>query len=94
VSTRSFGFKGQIKVFICLLDACPFFAALSDLVVVGPTGTNVNDFRAILRSRGGSKVPTKRIHSGSRLQLPVGVYGPMLPHFLSVILKVGIRKWF
>ena len=30
-------------------DAASFFAALGDLVVVGPTGTNVNDFRAILR---------------------------------------------
>ena len=30
-------------------DAYSFFAALEDLVVVGPTGTNVNDFRAVLR---------------------------------------------
>jgi glycerate 2-kinase len=30
-------------------DAYSFFAALGDLVVVGPTGTNVNDFRAVLR---------------------------------------------
>jgi glycerate 2-kinase len=30
-------------------DSHPFFAALGDLVVVGPTGTNVNDFRAVLR---------------------------------------------
>jgi len=29
-------------------DAYPFFAALDDLVVTGPTLTNVNDFRAIL----------------------------------------------
>jgi hydroxypyruvate reductase len=29
-------------------DAYGFFAALGDLVVTGPTGTNVNDFRAIL----------------------------------------------
>jgi glycerate 2-kinase len=31
-------------------DAYSFFAALEDLVVVGPTGTNVNDFRALLRT--------------------------------------------
>ncbi len=31
-------------------DAYPFFAALGDLVVVGPTGTNVNDFRGMLRT--------------------------------------------
>jgi glycerate 2-kinase len=30
-------------------DAYSFFAALDDLVVVGPTGTNVNDFRCVLR---------------------------------------------
>jgi len=29
-------------------DAYGFFAALSDLVVPGPTYTNVNDFRALL----------------------------------------------
>lgn len=29
-------------------DAYPFFAALSDLVVTGPSFTNVNDFRALL----------------------------------------------
>jgi glycerate 2-kinase len=31
-------------------DAYSFFAALGDLVIVGPTGTNVNDFRAVLRT--------------------------------------------
>ena len=30
-------------------DAYSFFKALGDLVVVGPTGTNVNDFRCLLR---------------------------------------------
>jgi glycerate 2-kinase len=30
-------------------DAYSFFAGLGDLVLVGPTGTNVNDFRGILR---------------------------------------------
>ena len=29
-------------------DACGFFEALGDLVITGPTYTNVNDFRAIL----------------------------------------------
>ncbi|MCI1190963.1 hypothetical protein MOJ79_11460, partial [Calidifontimicrobium sp. SYSU G02091] len=29
-------------------DAYSFFAALDDLVVTGPTYTNVNDFRALL----------------------------------------------
>ena len=29
-------------------DAYTFFAALGDLVVTGPTRTNVNNFRAIL----------------------------------------------
>jgi hydroxypyruvate reductase len=29
-------------------DAWTAFAALGDLFVTGPTGTNVNDFRAIL----------------------------------------------
>jgi hydroxypyruvate reductase len=29
-------------------DAYTFFAALGDLVVTGPTRTNVNDFRAVL----------------------------------------------
>ncbi len=33
-------------------DAYPFFAALGDLVVTGPTLTNVNDFRAILIDGG------------------------------------------
>ena len=34
-------------------DAYGFFAALDDLVVTGPTRTNVNDFRAILIERRG-----------------------------------------
>ena len=33
-------------------DGYGFFAALGDLVVTGPTLTNVNDFRAILIDRG------------------------------------------
>ncbi len=31
-------------------DAYAFFAALDDLVMTGPTRTNVNDFRALLIS--------------------------------------------
>ena len=34
-------------------DAYGFFAAIGDLVVTGPTRTNVNDFRAILITRRG-----------------------------------------
>jgi glycerate 2-kinase len=30
-------------------DSYSFFAALGDLVVVGPTGTNVNDFRCVIK---------------------------------------------
>ena len=33
-------------------NAYLFFEALGDLVVTGPTLTNVNDFRAILIGRG------------------------------------------
>ncbi len=29
-------------------DAYPFFAALSDLLLIGPTGTNVNDLTLLL----------------------------------------------
>ena len=35
-------------------NAYPFFAALGDLVVTGPTRTNVNDFRVILINGGAS----------------------------------------
>ncbi len=31
-------------------DAYSFFSALGDLVVVGPTGTNVNDYRCVMRA--------------------------------------------
>ncbi len=37
-------------------DAHDFFAALGDLVVTGPTRTNVNDFRAILIGAGASQL--------------------------------------
>ena len=35
-------------------DAWGFFAALGDLVVTGPTFTNVNDFRAVLVEPAGT----------------------------------------
>lgn len=38
--------------FLATNDAWGFFAELGDLVVTGPTRTNVNDFRAILIERG------------------------------------------
>jgi glycerate 2-kinase len=38
------------EVALATNDAYGFFAALDDLVVTGPTRTNVNDFRAILLS--------------------------------------------
>ncbi len=37
-----------IKEALARHDSYGFFAALGDLVVTGPTLTNVNDFRAIL----------------------------------------------
>jgi hydroxypyruvate reductase len=40
------GLKAQD--FLDCNDACRFFEALGDLVVTGPTLTNVNDFRALL----------------------------------------------
>ena len=36
------------EVYLANNDAYSFFAALGDLIVTGPTSTNVNDFRAIL----------------------------------------------
>jgi hydroxypyruvate reductase len=43
---RSQGLKAA--EFLDRNDAYSFFAALGDLVVPGPTFTNVNDFRALL----------------------------------------------
>lgn len=39
----------EARAFLNNSDAHGFFAALGDLVVTGPTGTNVNDFRAVVR---------------------------------------------
>jgi hydroxypyruvate reductase len=38
-------------------NAYPFFEALGDLVITGPTRTNVNDFRVILVNGGTAKPP-------------------------------------
>ena len=38
----------DIRAHLAKNDAWGYFAALDDLLVTGPTRTNVNDFRAIL----------------------------------------------
>jgi hydroxypyruvate reductase len=38
----------KIDAFLDRNDAYGYFSALGDLLVTGPTHTNVNDFRAIL----------------------------------------------
>jgi hydroxypyruvate reductase len=43
-------------------DAYGLFAALGDLVVTGPTLTNVNDFRAVLVESGRDNAATLRRH--------------------------------
>ncbi|OGA65358.1 MAG: hydroxypyruvate reductase [Betaproteobacteria bacterium RIFCSPLOWO2_12_FULL_68_20] len=40
------------RAFLEANDSYGFFSALGDLVVTGPTRTNVNDYRAIVMSRG------------------------------------------
>jgi hydroxypyruvate reductase len=46
--TRACAAGLDAKAFLARNDAYSFFEALGDLVVTGPTRTNVNDFRAIL----------------------------------------------
>lgn len=41
-------FRGDARALQANNDSYAFFAALGDLIVTGPTRTNVNDFRAIL----------------------------------------------
>jgi hydroxypyruvate reductase len=41
----------NVKVRLVDNDAYSVFAALDDLVMTGPTLTNVNDFRAVLVTR-------------------------------------------
>ena len=38
----------KLSEYLLRNDAYGYFSALNDLVVTGPTNTNVNDFRAIL----------------------------------------------
>jgi hydroxypyruvate reductase len=38
----------KVDAFLSRNDAYGYFSALGDLLVTGPTHTNVNDFRAIL----------------------------------------------
>lgn len=40
-------------------DAYTYFESLDDLVITGPTGTNVNDFRAILIEAAATTAPVK-----------------------------------
>lgn len=46
--SRAHGLGLKLQDHLDRNDAYPFFAALSDLVITGPTFTNVNDFRAVL----------------------------------------------
>ena len=46
--TRAAEKRCDAKVYLANNDAYSFFKRLGDLVVTGPTHTNVNDFRAIL----------------------------------------------
>ena len=46
--TRARDFTLDAQGCLAANDAYPFFRALGDLLVTGPTLTNVNDFRAIL----------------------------------------------
>jgi len=45
---RAAGHNLDAKRFLADNDGYSFFSALGDLIVTGPTLTNVNDFRAIL----------------------------------------------
>jgi hydroxypyruvate reductase len=46
--SRAAALGAKIDSFMDRNDACGFFGPLGDLVVTGPTHTNVNDFRAVL----------------------------------------------
>jgi len=43
------------RAYLAAHDSYSFFAGTGDLIRTGPTGTNVNDIRAVLISRGGRK---------------------------------------
>ncbi len=50
--TRAHSLGLDASQFLAAHDSYSFFAALGDLIITGPTLTNVNDFRAILIKRG------------------------------------------
>jgi len=41
------------RTFLAAHDSYSFFAGIGDLIRTGPTGTNVNDIRAVLITKGG-----------------------------------------
>ena len=43
------------RSYMAVHDSYSFFAGVGDLVRTGPTGTNVNDIRAVLITRGGQQ---------------------------------------
>ena len=45
---RALSGKMKVDTYLDRNDACGFFRPLGDLLVTGPTHTNVNDFRAML----------------------------------------------
>ncbi len=48
---RAYALGLDPKAHLASCDSTPFFAALDDLLITGPTHTNVNDFRAIVVDR-------------------------------------------
>ncbi len=45
--------KLELRVYLAAHDSYSFFAGIGDLIRTGPTGTNVNDIRAVLITEGG-----------------------------------------
>ena len=45
----------DLRSYLAAHDSYSFFAGIGDLIRTGPTGTNVNDIRAVLITRGGRK---------------------------------------
>jgi hydroxypyruvate reductase len=41
------------RAYLAAHDSYSFFSGIGDLIRTGPTGTNVNDIRAVLITRGG-----------------------------------------
>jgi glycerate 2-kinase len=48
LTPESIGKRGHARAFLARHDSYGFFSALGNLVVTGPTLTNVNDYRAIV----------------------------------------------